>query len=231
MKSLGVLVCAGLIGVAPAAAQFSLRTGSLGGPASARAFSRPLGGVSPVFNGLSANRFSRGTYRGPIGYPYVYSVWVPDYYDYLNYQNQYGLPPDPYAPAPPPAAAPQPPVIINQYFGAPPPAQGPPPQGSVPQQGDTSSTFSNNTGSNNAFSNNTSAQAPGDPIGPPKNYYLIAYKNHTIYSALAYWVEDKTLHYVTTENTHNQASLDLIDVALTKQLNERNEVPFSLPGQ
>ena len=64
-------------------------------------------------------------------------------------------------------------------------------------------------------------QAPGDPIGTPQNYYLIAYKNHAVYTALAYWVEDKTLHYVTTQNTHNQASLDLIDLTLTKSLNQR----------
>ena len=60
---------------------------------------------------------------------------------------------------------------------------------------------------------------------------MIAYKNHAVYTALAYWVEDKTLHYVTTQNTHNQASLDLIDLALTKSLNRRNDVPFAIPGQ
>jgi hypothetical protein len=227
MKSLGLLICAALICVVPGFAQYSLRTGALGGPTSARAFSHPLGGTfqgsgfnrSP-FNGSAVGRYSRGNYRGPLGYPYVYSLWVPDYYDYLDYQNQYagqfGFSPDPYAPAPAPAAAgPQQPVIINQYFSAPPPQQQPNtrPQGAAPD------------------TNNTSAQAPGDPIGPAQNYYLIAYKNHEVYSALAYWVEDKTLHYVTTQNTHNQAALDLIDVPLTKKLNQKNEVPFSIPGQ
>jgi hypothetical protein len=74
-------------------------------------------------------------------------------------------------------------------------------------------------------------QTAGDPIGAPQNYYLIAYRNHAVYSALAYWVEDKTLHYVTTQNTHNQASLDLIDLNLTKSLNQTRDVPFSIPGQ
>ncbi len=74
-------------------------------------------------------------------------------------------------------------------------------------------------------------QAAGDPIGTPQNYYLIAYRNHAVYSALAYWVEDKTLHYVTTQNTHNQASLDLIDLDLTKSLNQTRDVVFSLPAQ
>jgi hypothetical protein len=149
---------------------------------------------------------------------------VPDYYDYLGYQSQYTgpypVPPDPYAP--PAAAGPQQPVIINQYFGGPPPAQT-----NAQQQG-----FGPGYGPGVAPDNgDTSAQASGGPIGPTQNYYLIAYKNHEVYSALAYWVEDKTLHYVTTQNTHNQAALNLIDVELTKKLNQRNEVPFSIPGE
>jgi hypothetical protein len=212
MKSLCGLIFAGLLAVAPAAAQFSMRIGALGGAGTARATGRPLGGFGPGYN--------RGTYRngygrGGLGYPYGYSVWVPDYYDSLDYDSQYAPygPPPPAYYGPPPAAAgaPPQPVIINQYFG------GPPPGNAIPQNGPE--TGINPTG------------GPGDPIGPPQNYYLIAYKNHAVYTALAYWVEDKTLHYVTTENTHNQASLDLIDLDLTKTLNKRNDVPFSLPGQ
>jgi hypothetical protein len=108
------------------------------------------------------------------------------------------------APAPDAASAPQQPVIINQYFGA----QEPAPQAA-----------------------SDPPQTAGDPIGTPENYYLIAYRNHAVYSALAYWIEDKTLHYVTTQNTHNQASLDLIDLDLTKSLNQTRDVPFSIPGQ
>jgi hypothetical protein len=215
MKSLWWVTVVGLLAVSPAAAQFSMRTGALGGSGSARASSRPLGGFSPAYTGFGTNRYSRGTGRtGLYGYPYAYSVWVPDYYDYLNDQSQYaapyGPPPDAsayYGPPPALAAGPQQPVIINQYFGAPGPPQAPAPE-----------------------ANTTETQAPGDPIGSPQNYYLIAYKNHAIYTALAYWVEDKTLHYVTTQNTHNQASLDLIDLTLTKSLNQRNDVPFSIPG-
>jgi hypothetical protein len=71
---------------------------------------------------------------------------------------------------------------------------------------------------------------PGDPLVPTENYYLIAYKNHSIYSALAYWIEGDTLHYVTTENTHNQASLSLIDVDRTYKLNADRSVPYSIPA-
>ena len=212
-----------VITVMPAAAQYSVRTGALGGSLGARASSRPLGGFAPGFTGYGATRNFRGVSRAPLyrGYPYAYSVWVPDYFDYMNqyaspdaaYGSPYGPPPDPSAYyGPPPALPPvsQQPVIINQYFGA-----------SGPQQ----------TNSPEAkLGSDSNAQAPGDPIGSPANYYLIAYKNHAVYTALAYWVEDKTLHYVTTQNTHNQASLDLIDLTLTKSLNQRNEVPFSIAG-
>jgi hypothetical protein len=218
------VVFAGLMAVRPAAAQYSMRTGALGGSLASRATSRPLGGFAP-----SAGRSARSTSRAPLyGYPYAYSVWVPDYFDYLDYQNQYAPPyayNAPYGPppdassyyGPPPALAPtQQPVIINQYFGAPGPPQANAPEASFRQ--------------GNALGNDSNAQAPGDPIGSLQNYYLIAYKNHAVYTALAYWVEDKTLHYVTTQNTHNQASLDLIDLTLTKSLNQHNDVPFSIAG-
>jgi hypothetical protein len=59
--------------------------------------------------------------------------------------------------------------------------------------------------------------------------YLIAFKDHTIYAALAYWVEDGTLHYVTNQNTHNQVSLDLVDHELSNRLNRERSVDFRLP--
>ena len=72
---------------------------------------------------------------------------------------------------------------------------------------------------------------PGDLLSDPRNYYLISYKDHTIYSALTYWLEGDTLHYVTTQNTHNQATLSLIDLDKTYKLNEDRSVPFSIPGR
>jgi endonuclease YncB( thermonuclease family) len=52
------------------------------------------------------------------------------------------------------------------------------------------------------------------------SHYLIAFKDHTIYSAVAYWVDGDTLHYFTTGSTHNQVSLSLVDVPLTERLNK-----------
>jgi hypothetical protein len=100
-----------------------------------------------------------------------------------------------------------PPVVINQYFAPPMPLE-------------PITTFYQPASER--------AQTAEEDAPAPNKYYLLAFKDHSIYSALAYWVEDKTLHYVTTLNTHNQASLDLVDVELTKQLNRDREVPFSI---
>ncbi len=100
-------------------------------------------------------------------------------------------------------------VIINQNFG---PQQGQEEQG--PQAG----------------MHISQPSTPGPvPMGTQESdvqsaphYFLVAFKDHSVYSALAYWIEDKTLHYVTPQNTHNQASLDLVDMDFTKKLNNQN---------
>jgi hypothetical protein len=100
------------------------------------------------------------------------------------------------------SAAPAPPVIINRYFGTPPPTA------------------------------DQAQPAPDQPESAPPpeaRTYLIAYKDHSVYTALAYWIEDHTLHYVTTSNTHNQADLSLIDVDFTKKLNSDRNMPFNAP--
>ncbi|HMC60612.1 MAG TPA: hypothetical protein VKJ01_15585 [Candidatus Solibacter sp.] len=61
--------------------------------------------------------------------------------------------------------------------------------------------------------------------------YLIAFKDHTIYSAIAYWVDGDTLHYFTSGNTHNQVSVSLVDRALTQRLNKESGVPFKIPAK
>jgi len=206
-----------LASASPLAAQIGSQH-ALGGTSATAGMSRPLGGIS-------AGGTRRRSGYVPPSYgalrPYAYSFYVPNYFD-----SWYGS--DSYSPAsaypydtssygaatqapPQVVAPPAPPVIINQYFGGPVPSQAyqnaPPdvnPAGDAPP---------------------SAAAATGD------NYYLIAYKNHSVYTALAYWVEDKTLNYVTSGNTHNQASLDLIDLDLTKTLNQARGVPFSITGK
>src|SRR3954471_20007910 len=98
MKSLLALgVIAFLAGV-PAFAQFGANNGALGGQFASRGMSRPLGGIPgpTVTTGLTPRGYmSRGSVRGgsrrqAVGYPYAYSIWVPDSFDYLPAQNPYG---------------------------------------------------------------------------------------------------------------------------------------------
>lgn len=69
---------------------------------------------------------------------------------------------------------------------------------------------------------------PAEPAADSTRY-LLAFKDHTIYSAVAYWADGDTLHYFTTGNTHNQASLSLIDRELTDRLNRELGIDFKLP--
>jgi hypothetical protein len=194
--------------------------GALGGSFASTAMSRPLGGVAPPSfptNGIgNQRRRDPGTGRGNRYFGPIY--YVPNAYD-TGYQpygySTFDQPANPalYPPPPPQESAPQQPIIINQYFTS--------RNATTQTEGDTTT---------------TAETAPGDPAavpqnGVPQNYYLIAYKNHTVYTALAYWLEGDTLHYVTTQNTHNQASLSLIDLERTIKLNADNSVPFSLSGK
>jgi endonuclease YncB( thermonuclease family) len=61
------------------------------------------------------------------------------------------------------------------------------------------------------------------------DHYLIALKDHTIYSVVAYWVDGDTLHYFTAGNVHNQASLSLVDRDLTARLNKESGTEINLP--
>ncbi len=60
-------------------------------------------------------------------------------------------------------------------------------------------------------------------------YYLLAFKDHSVYSAVGYWVDGDTLHYITGGNVHNQVSLALVDRDLTAQLNKGRGVQVNLP--
>ena len=143
------------------------------------------------------------------GYPiYVGGAYIPAYGSSYapDYSSQTQLSPQQqYAPAPP--------VVINQYFA--------PPASSEPVTG----VYQPYT----QRQQQPQAEDDQDSAAPtPTKYYLLAFRDHSVYSALAYWVEDKTLHYVTAQNTHNQVSLDLVDVEFTKQLNQDKSRPFSI---
>ena len=59
--------------------------------------------------------------------------------------------------------------------------------------------------------------------------YLIAFQDHTILPALAYWVDGDTLVYITEQGMPNRASLALIDKEFSKRLNRERNVDFNLP--
>lgn len=73
------------------------------------------------------------------------------------------------------------------------------------------------------------SHVPPPPPDPP--YVLIALKNGWIYSAIAYWVEGRTLHYLTFEMRHNQVPLDLVDRKISARLNRDSELEFKLPPE
>ena len=59
--------------------------------------------------------------------------------------------------------------------------------------------------------------------------YLIAFQDHRIVAAVAYWVEGDTLHYVTRQNEQTMIPLSSVDRTLTEQLNRDRRVDFRLP--
>jgi hypothetical protein len=180
--------------------------GALGGAYISPVISRPLGGVAlPTFGQPMGGKkkSARTTVGGYVGPIY----YVPNAFDtsYSDFSTGYA------------PQTPTQPVVINQYFVT----RG----SSVPGEMLPSEQPAPAPAAYEAPAN------PGDLLAPAQNYYLIAYKDHSIYSALTYWIEGDTLHYVTMQNTHNQASLGLIDVDKTYKLNTDRSVPFSIPGK
>jgi len=140
------------------------------------------------------------------GYPFAYGypVYVGGYLD------------DAY-PAEPPPAEQQPDVAVSDPS---PPAQ------SVIQY----------FGSDDARDPTTPTAADDDlqPVEEPAStyepsQYLLAFKDHSVYSAVAYWVDGDTLHYFTSGNTHNQVSVTLVDRDLTERLNRESGLEVKLP--
>ena len=166
------------------------------------------------FNGR--NSFQPGVNRGRRGSPttvYAYPVYVPSYYDPAAAQDALApmTPPDQQQPNVTvvyPQQQEVRPIIIQlgpdgQYTQT--PARQPAVQTYVPPE----------------------APAAAEPDQP---HYLIAFKDHTIYSAVAYWFDGETLHYFTRGDTHNQASVSLIDRDLTERLNRELGIEFKMPA-
>jgi hypothetical protein len=115
----------------------------------------------------------------------------------------------------------QPPVvIINQYFR---------PDTANPVVRDYSNVPLPEPGSQllSPQPNNDQASTTADQ----QVMFLIALKDHTIFPAIAYWVEADTLNYITVQGAKNSVSLDLVDRDFSKQINKERKVEFGLPGK
>ncbi len=175
---------------------------------SAMAGSR-YGSLVPGFTAGSGNGRGTGSgrRRGGSSGIYAYPVFIGGYGYAPGYDNSQaeGAPANGAAPS-------QTPVVINQYFGTQPAGDAPAPE----------------AGASNFHYYQPQANEEQAPAGD-STYYLIAFKDHTVYSAVAYYTDGDTLHYFTQGNVHNQVSLSLVDRALTEQLNRPRNVTVRLP--
>jgi hypothetical protein len=177
-----------------------------------------LGGGGLVGSGLVGGGYG---YGGAFVAPYAYPAYFGSGYYYPPDYSDGSYPPGAYPPgAYPPTQAQQQPNVTVVY---PPPSAPPmvnqfgpgamPPPGANPQP----------------VSPYEPSSAQNDDQATP-DHYLIALKDHTIYSVVAYWVEGDTLHYFTAGNVHNQASLSLVDRDLTARLNKESGQEVKLPA-
>jgi len=224
MKPLAALIVTGLLLAGTAAAQRS------GGGHSGGGGGHSGGGGGGVRSGGGGGGHSGGYggYRGSIGghggygggyyrggaivSPFIYPVF-PSYglgsYGYdPGYSNNYN-----YGYAAPPA----PDTTMDYGPGGGQPAPLPPPPGSPYY-----------TGRDSLPIYQAPAPTPQETAVNEGRYYLLAYKDHSVYTALAFWMENGALHYVTPQNAHNQVTLDRLDIDLTKRLNGENGLAFNI---
>jgi uncharacterized membrane protein YgcG len=63
----------------------------------------------------------------------------------------------------------------------------------------------------------------------PAPFVLIALKDKTINAATSYWADGPMLNYVTVQGMHIIVRMDLVDRALSRDLNRQQNVEFRLP--
>ena len=164
---------------------------------------------------------------GAIAYPVVVGGFGGYGYGYDPYYGSYYNQP----PAPVEEAAPtQQPVIINQYFGSVGPDQAQQPEDSSSQMQSYSATPTAPPAAAPAPEDQTAPAAQPAANSDQPTLYLIAFKDHNIVPALAYWMEGSTLNYISVDHNRNQATIGLIDRDLSQRLNQERHVDFKLPN-
>lgn len=196
-------------GATPSTTPFSITN-----PNFARGLGNTVNGRVPYGAGQRGGR-NRGSY---VYVPYAYPVVVGGYSGYNGYPGQGDQEAPPMAGYP----ASQPPVIINQTFQTIQPQTAQPMVQELGGAGDYSGISVYQAPTRSQEEMEAAAAQASQP------YYLIAFKDHSIYSAVAYWVDGDTLHYFTAGNTHNQVSMSLVDKELTDRLNRERKVDVRL---
>ena len=197
----------------------------------------PVPGVQPTFPGigivntfpLQGNRNGQAFRRTPTGgrnnrsqtYVYAYPVYVGG--GYGGFDSGYAPQDQP----PPPQQAPP----SNLTVVYPPTQRANPVMIQAGPDGEYYTSGGQRQGATIYDSPRAQQQPAVDDMPEPAEVtrYLIAFKDHTIYSAVAYWADGDTLHYFTSGNTHNQVSVSLIDRDLTERLNKEMGTDFRLP--
>lgn len=172
-------------------------------------FGRNIAGLAPLATGRS----------GPARPHAVLVGAIPGLWPY-GYQEP---PPQPvvtlYAPPPPVA------VVINNSFS---PQMGPPLVETSAPLFDTTVKSYTAPPSASELRRSARSSAKTENAAP---IYLIAFKDGSLVSAYAYWIEDGNLHCVTTTNARKQAPLGDVDIDLTERLNHERGVEFQLSGE
>jgi hypothetical protein len=172
-------------------------------------------GVPPGGAPTAQRPYSRGGAGGVRRYYGGGTVYVP-YPGYIDpfYATEPGYDPN-YSP-------PSPVVIINQNFQ---------PETLHPQIRDYTNVPLPEPG--------VTIPAPGGPAPAANdqqqndqqpNMFLIAMKDQSVVPALAYWVQDDTLNYITLKGVQNHVSMSLVDRELSTRLNGERQVQFRLPA-
>ncbi|MGD0868009.1 MAG: hypothetical protein ABSB88_00545 [Bryobacteraceae bacterium] len=189
------------------------------------------GGGGFVGGGFAGSGFRGGFAGGFRGYysPYLYgypwygsSYYYPGYYDYSPYISTY-------------------PYISNYAYPAYDYSYGSSPNVTVvyaqlPAAAPAPASVPTPVYANVATPSGHTYDQYGQEVKRPESsnaapIYLVAMKDHTIYAAAAYWVDGKTLHYVTLQHQEKQAPLDQVDGAFSQQLNRERSVAFHLPAE
>jgi len=199
------------------------RGGSIGGGFRGGTVGSGFRGGYGGYRGGFTSGFGYG-YRGGFGgYGYYGYPWYGLGYSYDPYYYGYGY--APYISTYPSYSYPvydyNPSPNVTVVYAAPQPAQNPAYSGTYPATGAAQPV----TGAYDQYGQQVrpSAAPSSSPI------YLIATKDQAIRAAASYWVDGKTLHYVTLQHEEKQVPLDTVDRDLSLQLNRERRVPFQLP--